>query len=113
MAKRQRKKRTPRHRNGPLEDGRGRHRNGPLEDGGARQQQEEESRQFEWVPLWGWILIFLGPLALSEFMFYKAGRSFSMVLFPVAWIGFWFAMMHRSGWPILKKRNEKQEDESK
>ena len=60
--------------------------------------------KFSWIPLWGWILIFLIPLLLSEFMFYKAGRVLSMILFPIAWIGFWATVMHRSGWPILKKR---------
>jgi hypothetical protein len=82
-----------------------------------RQGQEEQSGQFSWIPLWGWILIFIGPLVLSEFMFYMAGRTASMILFPVAWIGFWIAIMHRSGWPIIKKRdekhNEKHDDQGK
>jgi hypothetical protein len=68
--------------------------------------QEEQPRKFEWIPLWGWVLIFLVPLVLSEFMFYQAGRLASMVIFPLAWIGFWAAMMHRSGWSILKKRED-------
>ena len=68
------------------------------------QPQEEEPRRFGWIPLWGWILIFLLPLIMSEYMFYVAGRTFSMILFPVAWIGFWIALMQRSGWPIFKKR---------
>jgi hypothetical protein len=78
-----------------------------------RQHQEEQSGQFGWIPLWGWILIFFGPLALSEFMFYRAGRTVSMVLFPVAWIGFWITIMHRSGWPIIKKRDQKHDDQGK
>jgi hypothetical protein len=78
-----------------------------------RQGQEEQSGQFGWIPLWGWILIFIGPLALSEFMFYRAGRTVSMVLFPVAWIGFWITIMHRSGWPIIKKRDQKHDDQGK
>jgi len=53
-------------------------------------------------------VIFLVPLIISEFMFYMAGRRLSMILFPVAWIGFWVAMMWRSGWPILKKRREER-----
>lgn len=69
--------------------------------------EEEQPRKFGWIPLWGWILIFLVPLILSEFMFYRAGRSPSMIIFPLAWIGFWAAMMQRSGWPILKKRKDK------
>jgi hypothetical protein len=78
-----------------------------------RQGQEEQTDQFGWIPLWGWILIFVAPLAMSEFMFYRAGRTVSMVLFPVAWIGFWITIMHRSGWPIIKKRDEKHDDKEK
>lgn len=68
------------------------------------QDQEEQPGKFAWIPLWGWILIFLVPLVISEVMFYKAGREVNMILFPLAWIGFWVAIMHRSGWPILRKR---------
>ena len=49
-------------------------------------------------------MIFLVPLVISELMFYRVGREVSMILFPLAWIGFWVAMMQRSGWPILRKR---------
>jgi hypothetical protein len=70
------------------------------------QDQEEEPRKFEWIPPWGWILIFVVPLVLSEFMFYRVGRWPSMILFPVAWIGLWVTLMQRSGWPILKKRRK-------
>jgi hypothetical protein len=69
--------------------------------------QEEQPRKYEWIPLWGWVLIFLLPLIASEFMFYRVERWASMVIFPLAWIGFWAAMMHRSGWSILKKRKDK------
>ncbi len=68
--------------------------------------QETRIRSFDRIPLWGWILIFLLPLILSEFMFYRVGRTASIVIFPIAWVGFWAAMMHRSGWPILKKRKD-------
>ena len=71
-----------------------------------KKEQEERAGQFDWIPRWGWILIFLVPLILSEFMFYMAGRRVNMILFPIAWIGFWVAMMWRSGWAILKKRND-------
>ena len=73
---------------------------------GARDQEQRISA-FDRIPLWGWVLIFLVPLILSEFMFYQAGRLPSMIMFPLAWIGFWAAMMQRSGWPILKKRKDK------
>ncbi len=68
---------------------------------------EERPRRFTWIPLWGWVLIFLLPLLASEFMFYRAGRWLSMILFPIAWIGFWVTMMHRSGWVILKRRKDR------
>ena len=73
----------------------------------STRDQEQRIRVFDQIPLWGWVLIFLVPLILSEFMFYQAGRTASMVIFPIAWIGFWVAMMNRSGWPILKKRKDK------
>jgi hypothetical protein len=47
------------------------------------------------------------PLVVSEVMFYMVGRTVNMILFPLAWVGFWFIIMQRSGWPILKKRKEK------
>ena len=72
----------------------------------SAKDQGEQSRKFDRIPLWGWILIFLVPLILSEFMFYRVGRWPSMIIFPLAWIGFWAAMMQRSGWPILKKRKD-------
>lgn len=70
------------------------------------QSPTERPRKFTWIPLWGWILIFLVPLLISEYMFYMAGRTASMIVFPVAWIGFWIALMQRSGWPILKRRKD-------
>jgi len=72
----------------------------------SAKDQEGQSRKFERIPLWGWVLIFLLPLIASEFMFYRVGRWPSMIIFPLAWIGFWAAMMQRSGWPILKKRQD-------
>ncbi len=73
----------------------------------SAKDQEQRIRAFDRIPLWGWVLVFLVPLILSEFMFYQAGRTASMVIFPLAWIGFWAAMMQRSGWSILKKREDK------
>jgi hypothetical protein len=69
-------------------------------------KQVEQANPFDWIPLWGWVLIFLVPLALSEFMFYVAGRIASMVIFPLAWVGFWYVTMRRSGWSILKKNDK-------
>jgi len=75
----------------------------------ARQEEEkgkESGAQYGWIPLWGWGLIFLLPLAFSEYMFYVAGRRLSMVLFPVAWVGFWYVVMKRSDWVIFNKRKQ-------
>ena len=47
------------------------------------QDQEDQPGKFGWIPLWGWIVIFLVPLIISEFMFYTAGRRVTMILFPV------------------------------
>ncbi|MBC7227046.1 MAG: hypothetical protein H5T61_07415 [Thermoflexales bacterium] len=59
-------------------------------------------------PLWFWILVFLLPLIASELMFYVAGRWGSMILFLVAWVGFWVAILHRSGWAIFKRQENAQ-----
>ncbi|MDY7041343.1 MAG: hypothetical protein SVX38_10820 [Chloroflexota bacterium] len=67
---------------------------------------DDQAQRFAWIPLWGWVLIFLVPLIMSEYMFYVVGRGMSMILFPVAWIGFWITLMHRAGWPILKRRKD-------
>lgn len=78
----------------------------------SEQSDEGQSTGFEWVPLWGWLLIFLLPLVASEVMFWNVGRTFSMVIFPIAWIGFWIAMMERSGWPVLKSRKRDEDSAS-
>jgi hypothetical protein len=77
------------------------------QQGPAPPLAEEPRRKFSRIPLWGWLLIFLVPLALSEYMFSMVGRTFNMILFPVVWIAFWIVIMQRAGWPILKKRKPK------
>jgi hypothetical protein len=79
---------------------------------GSEKEDQPTSTAFQWIPLWGWVLIFLVPLLYSEFMFWKVGRTFSMILFPIAWVGFWYVMMQRSGWPMLKNRKSKEEPTS-
>jgi hypothetical protein len=77
-------------------------------------RREPDSTEEEYVspfPLWVWVLIFILPLAFSEFMFYQVGRTFSMVAFPVAWVGFWWVMMERSDWAIFKQHKRKDEDQ--
>jgi len=51
-------------------------------------------------------LIFLVPLVLSEYMFYRVGRTASMILFPIAWVAFWITLMQRNEWPIFKRGQE-------
>jgi hypothetical protein len=69
-------------------------------------EQESKPRKFTWIPAWGWVLIFAVPLVLSEYMFYRVGRRISMVLFPIFWIGFWYTVMRRGGWPILQRQED-------
>ncbi len=76
----------------------------------VREEENAPGAQYSWIPLWGWGLIFLLPLVFSEYMFYVAGRRLSMVLFPIAWVGFWYTMMRRSDWAILNKRNKNRRD---
>ncbi|MGD2103764.1 MAG: hypothetical protein PVJ55_01435 [Anaerolineae bacterium] len=75
-------------------------------------QQAETGAAFQWIPLWGWAILFLVPLILSEFMFWKVDKIVSMILFPIAWIGFWYVMMGRAGWPMLKTRGRNEETDS-
>ncbi len=77
-----------------------------------RQKEPAEEEYVSPFPLWVWGLIFILPLLFSEFMFYQVGRIFSMVAFPVAWVGFWWVMMERSDWAIFKQRdrNEGEDD---
>lgn len=76
------------------------------------EEQLETHTAFQWVPLWGWALIFLVPLIVSEIMFWNVGKIPSMIMFPIAWVGFWYITMERSGWPILKDRKQKEESAS-
>lgn len=70
---------------------------------GKKGKGSNKSR-FSEKPLWLWILLFLLPLIASELMFYRAGRTISMILFPIAWIGFWAAMLYRFGWIPFKDK---------
>lgn len=73
----------------------------------AAAPEQPAPRKYAWIPLWGWVLIFALPLVASEFMFYVAGHWGSMVLFPVAWIGFWATMMWRTDWVLLKRGQQR------
>ena len=79
----------------------------------SKEEEQQTSTACEWIPLWGWVLIFLVPLIASEFMFWNVGKTPSMIIFPIAWTGFWVAMMQRSGWPILKNRKKNRKSKEK
>lgn len=69
-------------------------------------EPQDQARPFAWIPPWAWALIFLVPLLASEYMFYRVGRTASMILFPIAWVAFWITLMQRSGWSIFKRRQD-------
>lgn len=76
----------------------------PADEAGAAQETSTPAAppsKTGWnrFPIWAWVLIFIVPVLLSEYMFYMAGRPASMVLFPIAWAGFWAAMWFRSKEP--------------
>jgi hypothetical protein len=50
---------------------------------------------------WIRLLVFLIPLIASEFMFYRIGRGWSLIVFPVAWLGYWYFQMRRGGWNVF------------
>lgn len=70
-------------------------------------QPAGRGERFSSIPLWGWIALFVLPLVASELMFYRVGHTLSMVLFAIAWVGFWVTVMQRGGWSILRKRAKK------
>jgi hypothetical protein len=69
--------------------------------------EENQPRKFGWIPLWGWMLLFLVPLLVSEYMFFRVDRWFNIIAFPLAWFGFWYIMLRRSGSVIFKRRKDK------
>lgn len=77
-----------------------------------KESKENEKEKFGWIPLWGWVLIFTLPLVFSLFMFWRVGRIPSMILFPIAWVGFWYALLERSDWKILKNVRKRKEPAS-
>jgi hypothetical protein len=51
---------------------------------------------------WIRLAVFLVPLILSEIMFLHVGRGWSAVIFPVAWVAFFYFQMKRGGWNVFK-----------
>ena len=53
------------------------------------------------------LLIFFIPLILGEILLYTGGRIASMYLFPIAWVGFWAALLYTSDWaPLIKPKEQ-------
>ncbi|MBC7331976.1 MAG: hypothetical protein H5T91_06095 [Synergistetes bacterium] len=44
------------------------------------------------LPTWLTVILFVVPLVWSEYMFYVVNKWYSMVLFPIAWVGFWLSL---------------------
>jgi len=51
---------------------------------------------------WIRLSVFLVPLILSELMFWRAGRLWEIIIFPIAWVGFFYFQMKRGGWNVFR-----------
>ncbi|RIE11536.1 hypothetical protein [Candidatus Cryosericum hinesii] len=51
---------------------------------------------------WVRLAVFLVPLILSEIMFWHVGRTWNLVIFPVAWVAYFYFQMKRGGWNVFK-----------
>jgi hypothetical protein len=51
---------------------------------------------------WIRLAVFLVPLILSEIMFLHVGKRLSAVIFPVAWVAYFYFQMKRGGWNVFK-----------
>jgi len=54
-------------------------------------------------------LLFFVPFILGEVLLYTGGRVISMYIFPVAWVGFWAALLYTNDWSPLIKRQPPNE----
>jgi hypothetical protein len=55
------------------------------------------------------VLLFFVPFILGEVLLYTGGRVISMYIFPVAWVGFWAALLYTNDWSPLIKRQPPNE----
>ena len=51
---------------------------------------------------WVRLMVFLIPLIISELMFLRVGKVWEVIIFPIAWVGFFYFQMKRGGWNIFK-----------
>ncbi len=51
-------------------------------------------------------LLFIVPFILGEILLYTGGRVASLYIFPLAWVGFWAALLYTNDWSPLIKRGD-------
>lgn len=79
-----------------------------------RQEQKKKSRKSDYkrpnklekMSRLSFVLLFFVPFILGEVLLYTGGRVASMYLFPLAWVGFWAALLYTNNWSPLIKREE-------
>ena len=58
------------------------------------------------------VLLFIIPFLLGEVLLYTGGRIISMYIFPVAWVGFWAALLYTNDWsPLIKRKEQSGENQ--
>ena len=55
-------------------------------------------------------LLFILPFILGEILLYTGGRMASMYIFPLAWVGFWAALLYTNDWSPLIQRGKKTDE---
>jgi len=70
----------------------------PMTPADAKPQSTVRKQPRYWIRL----SVFLVPLLLSEIMFWHAGRLWEVIIFPIAWVGFFYFQMRRGGWNVFK-----------
>ncbi len=76
--------------------------NAPLETLKPTVEPKPELSQKKQPSYWIRLAVFLVPLIVSEIMFLAVGRIWNAVIFPIAWIGFFYFQMKRGGWNVFK-----------
>jgi hypothetical protein len=74
----------------------------PAETPASNVEQKPGVIQKKQPRYWVRLAVFFVPLILSEIMFWKVGRVWNAVIFPVVWIAFFYFQMKRGGWNIFK-----------
>lgn len=77
-------------------------KDGQIVSGGSSTPAPGPSPKRQPPRYWIRLAVFLVPLILSELMFWRAGRLWEIIIFPVAWVGFFYFQMKRGGWNVFK-----------